>query len=244
VLRGSITDEALLAEAVQGIDAVLHLAALLPPASERDRALTMAVNVEGTRALLRALATQAPAAHLVFSSSVCVYGDTSGSAPPVRAERAPAPLDLYGESKATAETIVRGSGQPYSILRISGIAVPAFLAPPAVWPFQAEQRIEFIARGDVVRALMACLAIAAPNRILNIAGGATWRMTGAAYVARWCEALGLDPAEAPYLEQPGTFDWYETGVSQALLGYQQTSFEELGALLDAAVEQALGEEVS
>ena len=39
---------------------------------------------------------------------------------------------------------------PYTILRISGISVPAFLAPPPVWPFTAGQRIEFVARDDVV----------------------------------------------------------------------------------------------
>ncbi|MFH1085324.1 MAG: NAD(P)-dependent oxidoreductase, partial [Chloroflexota bacterium] len=86
VLRGSISEPALLRNAARGVDVAVHLAALLPPASERDRARTWAVNVEGTRLLLEALTAVSPAAgpsaagpsaaHLVFSSSVCVYGDT------------------------------------------------------------------------------------------------------------------------------------------------------------------------
>jgi nucleoside-diphosphate-sugar epimerase len=241
ITRGSIEDERLLAGAVQGVDLALHLAALLPPSSERNREHTLAVNVEGTRALLKALEQQAPSAHLVFVSSVCVYGDTSPEQPPVQASRRPRPLDFYGESKAMAEELVAQAGRPYTILRISGIAVPAFLAPPEVWPFQREQRIEFIARGDVVQTLLAGVETPAPNQILNVAGGSTWQMTGEAYAARWHEALGLGQEEAHFLERPGTFDWYDTTASQALLGYQRTSFERFGALLDEAISLALGE---
>ncbi len=240
IVRGSIADERSLVEAVRGVDVVLHLAALLPPASERSRDRTMAVNVEGTRALLKALQREAPYAHLVFSSSVCVYGDTSQEEPPVRAARPPRPLDLYGESKALAEEAVRCSGLPHTILRIAGIAVPALLAPPEVWPFQDGQRIEFIARGDVVQALLACVQISATGQTLNVAGGPSWQMAGEAYVARWSEALGLPPEEARFMERPGTFDWYDTVASQALLGYQHTSFERFGTLLDEAIQQALG----
>jgi nucleoside-diphosphate-sugar epimerase len=158
----------------------------------------------------------------------------------VRVSRAPRPLDFYGESKALAEELVAQSGRPYTVLRISGIAVPAFLAPPAVWPFQREQRIEFIARGDVVQALLAGVENPAPTQILNVAGGPTWQMTGEAYAARWVEALGLEQEEARFLEQPGTFDWYDTTASQGLLGYQHTSFARFGELLEEAIAQALG----
>jgi len=78
------------------------------------------------------------------------------------------------------------------------------------------------------------------NAILNVAGGPTWQMTGETYVARWNEALGLAPEDARYLEQPGAFDWYDTVASQAWLGYQRTSFERFGELLDEAIAQALG----
>lgn len=240
IVRGSIEDSQVLQRAVRGADAVLHLAALLPPASERDRERTMQVNVAGTARLLDAAEHVAPGASIVLSSSVCVYGDTSVEAPPVPATRAPWPVDLYGESKSAAEALVCGSGLPYSVLRISGIAVPAFLAPPLVWPFQATQRIEFVARGDVVAALTACVEAGPANAVLNIAGGRTWQMTGAQYVARWNEALGLAPDDARYLDQPGTFDWYDTAASQAWLGYQHTSFARFGELLDEAIAQALG----
>ena len=42
-------------QAVDGVEAVIHLAAILPPASERDRAKTFAVNVDGTTHLVRGM---------------------------------------------------------------------------------------------------------------------------------------------------------------------------------------------
>jgi len=171
---------------------------------------------------------------------VCVYGDTSDRAPPVGVSIPAHPLDLYGESKVEAERLVTSSGIAYMILRISGISVPAFLEPPAIWPFRADQRIEFICRNDVVAALVACAeAERALGNIWNIAGGPTWRMLGREYVAGLNDAMGLPAEEARYSERPGHFDWYETGESRAVLGYQRTSYPQFLELLEGAIDAAL-----
>ena len=39
---------------------------------------------------------------------------------------------------------------------------------------------------------------------------------------------------------PGWLDWYDTAESQALLGYQRTTFADYCALLAKAVEEAIG----
>ena len=54
VVKGDITDGAAVQRAVDGVEAVIHLAAILPPAIERERARTFAVNVEGTSQIVRA----------------------------------------------------------------------------------------------------------------------------------------------------------------------------------------------
>ena len=241
IVRGSIAEGNVVRRAVEEVDAVIHRAAILPPASERDRELTMRVNVEGTRRLLAALQEANPQAHLIFSSSVCVYGDTSATTAPLTVTHPPRPIDLYGESKALAEELVRGSDLPYTTLRISGVAVPAFLAPPEVWPFMAQQRIEYVCRDDVVTALVACVGNSAVlGQTFHVAGGPTWRMCGQEYVARWNEVMGLEPDDALYLERPGTFDWYDTDAAQAILHYQNTSFDAFLELLGRAIEEALG----
>lgn len=242
VIRGDIRDREALRCAAAGVDAVLHLAALLPPSSERSREATMAVNVQGTANVRAALKRASPDAHLVLSSSVCVYGDTSARQPPVGVGVPLHAVDLYAESKIEAERLVWTSGLDCAVLRISGISVPAFLAPPEVWPFRAEQRIEFVCRDDVVQALAACVEHAdASGQVFNIAGGPTWRTLGREYVARLNEVMGLPPEEGQYSERPGYFDWYDTGASQSALRYQRTSFERFLELLDAAIEAALGE---
>jgi nucleoside-diphosphate-sugar epimerase len=239
-MKGSIGDVDLLRRAVSGVDAVVHLAALLPPASERDRDLTMAVNLDGTQTLLSAIRSESRDIHLVFSSSVCVYGDTYALAEPIQVERPPAPHDIYGESKAAAETTVRDAGVAHTILRISGVSVPAFLAPPPVWPFLEDQRIEYVCRDDVVRAMFRVATSDPHNSTLHIAGGRTWRMTGREYVAQFNEVMGLEPEDAVYASEPGSFGWYDTTRSQALLGYQETTFQRYLELLGEAIEEALG----
>jgi len=241
VLKGDVTDLDGLRRAASGVDAVIHLAALLPPRSEWRREATMAINVGGTANVLAAMQSACPGAHLIFSSSVCVYGDTSATAPPVRVSSPYRPCDHYAVSKIEAEQLVVAGGLPYTVLRISGISVPAFLEPPQVWPFSADQRLEFVCRTDVVAALAACIGNeAAQGKVLNIAGGPTWRMLGREYVAHLNGAMGLPPDEGQFSERPGAFDWYDTDESQAILGYQQTSFARFLELLEEAIEEAMG----
>jgi len=242
VATGDITDPDAVRRAAAGVDVALHLAAILPPHSERDREATLAVNVQGTANVIAALADESPDARLVLSSSVCVYGDTRDRPPPVRVFSPLQASDVYAESKIEAERLVRAGPLAHTVLRISGVSVPAFWAPPEVWPFRAGQRIEFVCRRDVVQALIACVEREdAPRQVYNVAGGPTWRMLGREYVARFNEVMGLPLEDAQYDEGAAYFDWYDTGAAQAALGYQQTSFERFIELLDAAIEAALGE---
>ncbi len=81
MLPGDVTDGKQVSEAIEGVDAVIHLAALLPPRSEFNRELTMKVNVEGTAKIVEAIGSTG--ARLVFASSVATYGITAMEEPPV-----------------------------------------------------------------------------------------------------------------------------------------------------------------
>ena len=233
ILRGDITQLASVRQAVEGASAVIHLAALLPPASEQRRELTFAVNVEGT-ARVEALKQDNPNAPLVFSSSVSIYGDTTGVKPSVTVDHPQQALDIYAESKIAAERSLRESYPNAVILRISGISVPSIQSPPEVWPFMANQRIEFIHRDDVVRALCAVARVeGTKGQVFNIAGGVTWRTTGRPYIKDYYDLLGVPIEEARFQEYPGWCDWYDTGESQRVLCYQNTSYQAyLGQLRD------------
>lgn len=241
IVKGDIGDAATVRRAVEGADAVLHLAALLPLASERDREKTFAVNVTGTQRIVEAIQATGNRARLVFSSTVATYGDTTEEEPPLRADHAQSPVDIYGESKIAAERVIVGSGVPYIILRITAISIPALLDPPEIYPFMHDQRVELINRADVVAALLASVEADTPaNRVYNIAGGPTWQMRGHEYVEAVFRVMDIPMEEANFRQTPWWSDWYDTAEAEAALGYQRTTFEEYLAQLDAAVREVLG----
>jgi nucleoside-diphosphate-sugar epimerase len=95
-------------DALDGVDAVVHLAARVHVM--RDRAADplgafRAVNVVGTRRLASA-AAEAGVGRFVFVSSVKVHGESSHDAP-LTADSPRAPADAYGRSKAEAEDALR-----------------------------------------------------------------------------------------------------------------------------------------
>jgi nucleoside-diphosphate-sugar epimerase len=240
IVRGDITNHSDVWSAVREIDTVLHVAALLPPASERNRTKTFAVNVEGTSVLAQAIREAGGRARLVFTSTVATYGDTTGAQPPIRAGHPQRPNSVYSESKVAAERAILDAGITSTILRVSAIVTPALQDPPE-WPFVADQRMEFVCRADVVRALIAAVdRDEAADRILNVAGGRSWQMLGREYIAATFPILGIPVEDATYPEAPLYSDWYDTSESQAILDYQQTPFPTFLEQLDRAVAEAIG----
>ncbi|HLN24092.1 MAG TPA: NAD-dependent epimerase/dehydratase family protein [Patescibacteria group bacterium] len=116
------------AEALTGIDAVIHLAARVhvmadtaaDPLSEFRR-----TNTEGTLHLARE-AARLGVQRLVFVSSIKVNGEATAPEQPFRADDSAAPLDPYGQSKAEAETGLR------EITHATGLTI-AILRPPLVY---------------------------------------------------------------------------------------------------------------
>jgi UDP-glucose 4-epimerase len=108
VVRGDITDRALMRRAVKDVNVVFHLAAKLhinnpPPGA---RAEYVRVNVEGTRALVEAARCERSVNRFIFFSTINVYGATRHGQ--VFDDDAPLnPDSLYAETKARGEEIVR-----------------------------------------------------------------------------------------------------------------------------------------
>jgi len=238
---GDIRDAEVVRKAVEGTDMVLHLAAILPPASEKDRDRTFSINFTGTDNLVKAVQAAGGNCRLIFSSTVATYGDTTASQPPIGVDHPQNPIDIYGESKVAAEKSILEAHIPYTILRIAAIVIPALMDPPDPYPFMADQRIEMVCRSDVITALLNALDNSATtDKILNIAGGPSWQMYGHEYVERVFPILDIPIEDAHYRETPGWSDWYDTEESQALLRYQNTPFELYLEQLEKAVLEALG----
>jgi nucleoside-diphosphate-sugar epimerase len=105
VAPGDITIPETLPQAMQGVDAVVHAAALLKAKSSEE---FHRFNVQGTRNLLEACAkAPTPPRRFVYLSSVAA----AGPAPPDRsitASDSPHPITNYGKSKLQSEQEVAG----------------------------------------------------------------------------------------------------------------------------------------
>ncbi len=242
IVKGDITDKESVYEALRNVGGILHLAALLPPASERDRDKTFAVNVEGTRNIVEALKSHGSKATLVFTSSISTYGDTSKESDPIKITQPQNAIDIYAESKIAGEKVLIGSGVNFVILRIASIAVPAFLEPPEPWPFTSDQRVEMVHRDDVADAIKSSVGTAeAVGNVFNIAGGSTWRLAGKDYVEDFFDFMGAPVEMAVYREEPGWNDWYDTVESQKILNYQNRSYDFYSGEMKAIVEEMMAE---
>ncbi|MCB0022691.1 MAG: NAD-dependent epimerase/dehydratase family protein, partial [Caldilinea sp.] len=100
LLTGDVTDLAAVEQALQGCDAVIHLAALVSvPQSLQEPANTYHVNTTGTVGLLEA-ARQAGVRRAVLASTCAVYGDLPGRK---SEDSLVQPLVPYAASKRMAE---------------------------------------------------------------------------------------------------------------------------------------------
>jgi UDP-glucose 4-epimerase len=101
LIEGSVLDPAALARAVEGVDTVFHLAAMVSvPESMRDPAQCVRINAGGTVAVLEAAAA-AGARKLVLSSTAAVYGNNP-SVPKVES-MIPEPMSPYAVTKLDGE---------------------------------------------------------------------------------------------------------------------------------------------
>lgn len=100
---GDITDRSAVVAAMEGVDRVIHLAALQIPFCRADPSLGAAVNVVGTVNIFEA-ALEHGVAPVVYASSIAVYGAPDDYAEPRLPADAPLmPRTLYGAFKVANE---------------------------------------------------------------------------------------------------------------------------------------------
>jgi UDP-glucose 4-epimerase len=100
VVLGDVTDPPSLVGVCEGVDAVVHTAALNQPSCAADPALGLSVNALGTRNVL-AEAGEAGVARFIYLSSIHVYGSLKGET--VDETRPPRPVTDYGVTKLAGE---------------------------------------------------------------------------------------------------------------------------------------------
>lgn len=122
VVAGDLSDRDALANLVQGVDTVFHIAAMYR--SEGDYEEFLAVNVDGTRHLLEA-SKQAGARRFVYCSTIGVHGTVAHT--PADESAPYNPRDDYQKTKLMAEQYClqcHGQGIEVTVIRPCGIYGP------------------------------------------------------------------------------------------------------------------------
>jgi len=131
-VTGSLLDLNAINHALLGIDAIVHLAALMTWVPE-DNARLFEANVTGTFQLLQ-VAKDMALSRFVFASSGEVYPELNPRQHPITEEHPTLPTSAYGMSKLLGEQMVRNiseqTGLPYTILRFSHTQVAVELLDP------------------------------------------------------------------------------------------------------------------
>lgn len=190
-IEGSILDEALVRRAVQGVDYVFHLAALVSvPESMSRPQESVDLNVTGLLNVLNASA-EAGVTKLVLASSAAIYGNNP--AVPKREDMLPEPLSPYAVTKLDGEyycdLFTRTRGLETACLRFFNVfgprqdpnsayaaAVPIFMRKalanePIVIFGDGEQTRDFIYVKDIVAANVFVATTPGVTGVFNVGYG-------------------------------------------------------------------------
>ena len=229
---GDVTDKSAVQSAMQSVDAVVHLAALLhianPPPEMREK--YERINVGGTATVVEA-AIEAGVKRVVLFSTIAVYGHADGC---VLNEMSPThPDTFYAQTKLAAEQLVlnaRGAGgQPLGTVLRLGAVYGSRIKGNYERLTHALARHRFIPVGnglnrrtlvydkDVGRAAVLAVSYpAAAGRVFNVTDGKFHTLNE--IIESICSALGRKP---PRFSLP-------VGPTRALVGFIEKGCRSVG----------------
>src|SRR5439155_11095223 len=208
---GDLGDPAIAQRALEGTDAVLHLAAVADVDQvAKDPTHTDQVNTRGTQVLLEA-ARAAGVQRFVYASTIWVYGDAAG--PEAVDEDRPLglPKHFYTATKIAGEMYTAAYGELYglewTILRFGipygprarpAAVVPSFTSKalagqPLTIAGDGTQSRRFVYVEDLAEGCVAALAPIAANRVYNLVGDETTSVRAIARTIR--DIVGMVPIE-------------------------------------------------
>ena len=247
LIEGSVADEKVVREAVDGVDYVLHQGALASvPRSVEDPVSSNVANVNGTLALLLA-ARDAGVTRVVYAASSSAYGDQPDL--PKVETMAPSPLSPYAVSKLAAEYYCQAFTACYGLetvcLRYFNIygprqdpqsvyaaVIPKFITAmlagerPTIFG-DGEQSRDFTFVDDCVQAnLLACTAPNAAGHMVNIACGSRYTLNELVTLLNRVLGTSLGPNYEPPRAGDVMHSQADIALARNVLGYDpQFTFE-------------------
>lgn len=235
IVWGDITHADTVRDAVRGCDAVIHHAAILPPATEKIPEKAWAVNVTATELLANTLRATKPHAVFVYPSSLTVFGLRQDQEPPRRITETPVATDEYTRHKLACETMLAASGLNWVVLRV-GVAIGLSHAHASLetlrmmFAVHPDNRLEFVHPEDVALACVNALTCQeAWQKVLLLGGGPGCQIRQRDLINGVFGAVGLRFGDDAFGREPYYTDWLDTRESQRLLQFQRHTFDEFRA---------------
>lgn len=234
IIWGDILDASHVKAAVDGVDAIIHLAAIIPPLSESKPALAKSVNIEGTRNSINAAEEMDKKPKLIYASSVSVFGVTMHLHPPRTIHDAVTATDTYTGTKIECEKMLQASALPWTILRFTATP-PLEMSTnmdPMAFEIPLDQRIESVHSRDVGQACANAVETDTNGKIFLIGGGPSCQMLEREFLKKIFEGMGigmLPDSAFKVASKPEEYfytDWLDTKESQEVLKFQSRSLDE------------------
>jgi UDP-glucose 4-epimerase len=191
IIEGDLADRRVLAEVMQGIDTVFHLAAIRITQCAEEPRLALEVLVDGTYNVLEA-AVAAKVRKVVASSSASVYG-LAEEFPTTEKHHPYNNRTIYGAAKAFNESLLRSFNEMYGLdyvalryfnvygprMDIHGAYTEVFIRwmeriarglPPLIFG-DGRQTMDFVFVEDIARANILAAEAGVTDEVFNVASG-------------------------------------------------------------------------
>lgn len=219
-------------KAVNGIDIVVHVAAIIPPLADKKPKFAESVNVGGTSNIIKAMENQPKKPKLIFTSSVAIYGDRLEN-PLITPDDPlnPNPDDEYAKQKVKCEELITISSLDWAIFRLTYIvSLNKLQMDPLMFEMPLDTCIEICDTKDVGLALAnAVVSEEIWGEIMHIAGGERCRISYREYLNEMLNIFGIGydflPAEA-FSTKGFHCGFMTTDKSQRFLQYQRYTLDE------------------
>ncbi len=235
IVWGDVRDQALVSSLVLKKDAVIHLAAMLPPATDDMSELSWDVNVEATKQMLEAISRLKTDPVFIFTSSFTVFGEQTPDSPVKKASDPVSPMDNYTNQKVACEAAVVEHSKPWMIFRV-GVSIDADikLADPRLvrqmFDTRADNRVEYIHPRDVALALVHAIDREESwHRIHLGGGGKTCQVYQRDLINTIMGAAGITFSDADIGPSNYYTHWMDTELSQEILDFQRTTWSDFEA---------------
>ncbi len=238
---GDMRRPADLQQAVQGQEAVIHLAAVIPPRSNTQPELARQVNVEGTRSLIQACQALPSPPRFLLASTLDLFGYTQKKAPPRRISEPVVATDPYTGHKIACEKMVHESGLPWLIFRFCDVPLIGLRpADPIMYEIALYNRVEVLHPADAGLAVANALGhpeLWGRGKTLLIGGGPHGcQLTYREYFDKLLTVMGIGTLpEAAWSQKEYVTDWLDTEESQTILQYQRHTFDQIVTEVAAAL---------